>query len=348
MAMAGEAFGRTADGQPVERYTLARGSLRVQVITLGAVIAALEVPDRQGRAANVVLGLPDVKGYETVSPSFGAVVGRFANRIAGGRFTLDGHEYRLPVNDRGNTLHGGPRNFGVRLWQVTQADADSLTLARRSPDGEEGFPGNLDAQIRYSLSGDGVLRLAYRAFTDRPTVVNLTNHSYFNLAGEGTGDVFGHRVRIEADTFLPTDAAQVPTGEIRPVAGTPFDFREERPLGEHVRVGDPQIVFAKGYDNAFVLRGDEGALGLAATCHEPRSGRRFEVWTTRPALQLYTANNLDCTLVGPSGRTYRSGDAVCFETQGFPNAPNTPTFPSATLRPGEAFEAVTEFRFSAA
>ncbi len=347
-AMTSEAFGRTEDGQPVARHTLVRGAMRVQIIDFGAVITAIEVPDRDGRMASVVLGLPDLKGYETVSPSFGAVIGRYANRIAGGRFTLDGTTYQLPTNDRGNTLHGGPRNFGLRLWRVTGSDATGLTLARRSEDGEEGFPGNLDVEIRYSLPADGTLRLDYRAVTDRPTVVNLTNHSYFNLAGEGAGDVFGHHVQVEADTFTPTDDAQVPTGEIAPVDGTPLDFRASHPLGERIRSGDPQIVFAKGYDNNFVLRGREGDLRRAATCQDPGSGRRLEVWTTRPALQLYTGNNLDATLVGPSGRTYRSGDAVCFETQGFPNAPNTPSFPSATLRPGEVFEAVTEFRFSVA
>ncbi len=345
--MRDELFGRTADGDEVRRHTLARGAFRVRVIEFGAVITSIETPDRQGRSANVVLGLPDLRGYETVSPSFGAVVGRFANRIAGGRFTLDGTEYRLLTNDRGSTLHGGPGNFGLRLWQAREADETGLTLVRRSPNGEEGFPGNLDVEVRYGIPEEGVLRLTMRAFTDRPTPVNLTNHSYFNLAGEGSGDVLGHRLRLEADAFLPTDPAQLPTGEIRPVAGTPFDFRTERPIGEGIRTGDPQIVAGKGYDHAFVLRGaEEGRLRLAAACHEPVGGRRLEVWTTQPSLQLYTGNTLDGTLVGPSGRTYRAGDAVCFETQGYPDAPNHPNFPSAILRPGQVFEAVTEFRFS--
>jgi aldose 1-epimerase len=343
--MADDTFGRAADGQPVPRHVLVRGDLRVTLIAFGAVITALEVPDREGRAANVVLGLPDLHGYETVSPSFGAVIGRFANRIAGGRFTLDGREYRLSTNERGNTLHGGPRNFGLQLWRVAAADATRLCLTRRSPDGEEGFPGNLDVEVVYSLPADRVLRIAYRAITDAPTVVNLTNHSYFNLAGEGSGDVFDHRVQVEADEFLPTDEAQIPTGDIRPVAGTPFDFRSEQPLGRAIRAGDPQLVYAKGYDHAFVLRGAPGALRRAATCRDPGSGRCLEVWTTQPAVQLYTGNNLDATLVGPSGRIYRPGDGVCFETEGYPNAPNMPGFPSTVLRPGEVFEAVTEFRF---
>ncbi|MHC2104048.1 MULTISPECIES: aldose epimerase family protein [unclassified Methylobacterium] len=346
--MAGEIFGRTADGQIVTRHRLARGSLRVHVIDFGAVITAIEVPDRVGRSANVVLGLDTLAGYETVSPSFGAVVGRYANRIAGGRFNLDGRTYRLPVNEGPNTLHGGDRNFGTRLWQAEAADATSLTLARRSPDGEEGFPGNLDVRVRYSLPEDGLLHIAYEALTDRPTVLNLTNHSYFNLAGEGTGSVLDHVVQIEADAFTPTDATQVPTGTVQPVAGTPFDFRTPHRLGARIREGDPQLAYAKGYDHTFVLRGPAGTLRPAAACIDPGSGRRLDVATTQPALQLYTGNNLDGTLIGPSGRIYRSGDGVCFETQGFPDAPNQPDFPSATLRPGEVFRAATTFRFSVA
>lgn len=346
--MAGEIFGRTADGQTVTRHLLARGSLRIHVIDFGAVITAIEVPDRAGRSANVVLGLDTLAGYETVSPSFGAVVGRYANRIAGGRFSLDGRTYRLPVNEGPNTLHGGDRNFGRRLWHVEAADATSLTLARRSPDGEEGFPGDLDVRVRYSLPEDGLLHIAYEAETDRPTILNLTNHSYFNLAGEGTGSVLDHVVQIEADAFTPTDATQVPTGAFRPVAGTPFDFRTPHRLGARIRAGDPQLAYAKGYDHTFVLRGTAGTLRPAATCIDPGSGRRLDVATTQPALQLYTGNNLDGTLIGPSGRIYRSGDGVCFETQGFPDAPNQPAFPSAILRPGEVFRAATTFRFSVA
>jgi aldose 1-epimerase len=344
--MPGRVFGVRADGQAVMRHVLDRGNLRVAIIDLGAAVAAIEVPDRTGRTANVVLGLDTLEGYETRSPSFGAVVGRYANRIGGGRFSLDGQTYRLPVNEGPNTLHGGPRNFGTRLWRVEGSDATNLALARLSPDGEEGFPGNLEVRVRYSLPADGVLRIDYVATTDRPTVLNLTNHSYFNLAGEGAGSVLGHHVQLESDAFTPTDSTQVPTGEIRPVAGTPFDFRTSQPLEARIREGDPQLAIAKGYDHTFVLRGPAGTLRPAATCIDPGSGRRLDVWTTQPALQLYTGNNLDGTLIGPSGRIYRSGDGVCFETQGFPDAPNRPTFPSAVLRPGETFAAATEFRFS--
>ena len=344
--MPGAVFGHMADGQAVTRHVLSRRDLRVSIIDFGAIVTAIEVPDRTGRTANVVLGLDTLVGYETVSPSFGAVVGRYANRIGGGRFSLDGHSYRLPVNEGPNTLHGGPRNFGKQLWRVAHVDGTSLTLARRSPDGEEGFPGTLDVQVRYSLPGDGVLRLDYAATTDRPTVLNLTNHSYFNLAGEGAGSVLGHVVQLAADAYTPTDATQIPTGEIRPVDGSPFDFRTPHRLEARIRDGDRQLAIAKGYDHTFVLRGPVGTLRPAATCIDPDGGRRLDVSTTQAALQLYTGNTLDGTLIGPSGRIYRSGDGVCFETQGFPDAPNRPNFPSAVLRPGETFAASTEFRFS--
>jgi len=344
--MPSEAFGTTADGHPVARHILSRGALRVAIIDFGAAVTAIEVPDRAGRRANVVLGLAALEGYETVSPSFGAIVGRYANRIANGRFSLDGQVYQLPVNEGPNTLHGGPRNFGKQLWRAEASDATRLVLSRRSPDGEEGFPGNLDVRVTYSLPAEGVLRIDYAAVTDRPTVLNLTNHSYFNLAGEGAGSVLGHGVQVEADTVAPTDATQIPTGALQPVAGTPFDFRTRRALEERIRAGDPQLAYAKGYDHTFALRGPAGTLRPAAACIDPGSGRRLDVWTTQPALQLYSGNNLDGTLIGPSGRIYRSGDGVCFETQAFPDAPNHPNFPSAVLRPGETFAAATEFRFS--
>ena len=344
--MPAEFFGRTAEGHPVARHLLSRGALSVAIIEFGAAVTAIAVPDRDGRVANVVLGLATLAGYETVSPSFGAIVGRYANRIANGRFSLDGHSYQLPVNEGPNTLHGGPKNFGTQLWRAESSEATRLVLTRRSPDGEEGFPGNLDVRVTYSLPADGVLRIDFAAVTDRPTILNLTNHSYFNLAGEGAGSVLGHRVQVEADAFAPTDATQIPTGALQPVAGTPFDFRELRTLDERIRTGDPQLAYAKGYDHTFALRGPAGTLRPAATCIDPSSGRRLDVRTTQPALQLYSGNNLDGTLIGPSGRIYRSGDGVCFETQAFPDAPNHPDFPSAVLRPGETFAAATEFRFS--
>ncbi|GJE74436.1 aldose epimerase family protein [Methylorubrum suomiense] len=346
--MTSELFGRTAAGEPVTRHALTRGTMRVEIITYGAAITAVEVPARDGTRANVVLALGSVEAYETLSPHFGAVAGRYANRIAGGTFTIDGHRYTLPINAAPNTLHGGPNGFGKRNWRVVAEEPTRLALARRSPDGEEGFPGNLDVEVIYSLLDEGLLRLDYRAWSDRPTILNLTNHSYFNLAGEGAGDVFDHEVEIAADAFTPTNGTQVPTGEIRPVEGTPFDFRTPTPLGARIRTGDPQIVIAKGYDHNFVLRGPVDTLRPAARCTHPASGRRLDIATTQPGLQLYTGNNLDGTLVGPSGQTYRSGDGVCFETQGFPDAPNQPGFPSAILRPGQRFVSSTTYRFSVA
>lgn len=346
--MAGEPYGRTRDGRDVTRYGLARGRLRAEILDYGGILARLDVPDRAGRTANVVLGFPDFADYEARNPHFGALTGRYANRIAGGRFSLDGQGYRLPVNDGPNTLHGGPDGFDKRIWRVEAAEADRLVLHYRSCDGEEGFPGNLDVRVTYALTADDALRIDYAAWTDRPTVLNLTNHSYFNLAGEGSGDVFGHVVEISADAFTPTDATQIPTGVVAPVAGTPFDFRQATPLGARIREAVPQLALAKGYDHNFVLRGGRTALRPVATCLDPGSGRRMEISTTEPGLQLYTGNNLDGTLAGPSRRLYRSGDAVCFETQGFPDAPNRPDFPSAVLRPGSCFESTTRYRFDVA
>lgn len=344
--MISEKFGTTRAGETVTRHTLTLGDLRVQVIDYGAVVTAIEVPDREGHRANVVLALDTVEGYETVSPHFGAIAGRYANRIAKGRFTLDGQTYALPINEPPNTMHGGREGFAKRLWQTAEADATRLVLRRRSPDGEEGFPGNLDVAVTYSLPEPGTLRIDYRAITDRPTVLNLTNHSYFNLAGEGAGDVMDHIVQVFSDAYAPTDATQIPTGALAPVAGTPFDFREPTPLGARIREGDAQIVLAGGYDHTFAVRGPVGSLRPAASCLCPASGRRLDVATTQPALQLYSGNNLDGSLVGPSGRTYRSGDGVCFETQGFPDAPNQPGFPSTVLRPGEMFTSSSTYRFS--
>ncbi|CAA2140452.1 aldose epimerase family protein [Methylobacterium bullatum] len=344
--MAGQAFGRTKDGSPVSRYRLARSRLRVDILDYGGVVSRIDTPDREGNWANVVLGAREVAGYEASDAHFGAIIGRYANRIAGGRFSLDGQEYRLPLNASGNTMHGGENGFDRRIWRVIRSDGTSLVLGYRSVDGEEGFPGTLDVEVAYSLSGDETLRIDNTARTDRPTIVNLTNHSYFNLSGEGSGDVMQHRIAIAAEHYLPTDAGQIPTGEIRPVAGTAFDFREPEALGTRIRDADPQLALAHGYDHTFVLR-DPGRLRHAASAHDPSSGRRLAIATTQPGLQLYTANMLDGTVVGSGGRLYRAGDAVCFEAQGFPDAPNRANFPSTTLRPGEVFTATTTYRFSA-
>jgi len=343
-----EHFGVTDDGSPVEAYNLANtAGMKVRILTLGCVIARLEVPDRRGKVGNVVLGLDSVASYMHFSPHFGAIAGRFANRIAGGRFVLDGVEYRLPTNNGANTLHSGKHGFDKMVWTAARATGTELVLRYLSPDGEAGFPGNLAVEVTYRLSVTNELRIDYRATTDRATIVNLTNHSYFNLAGEGSGDVLGHVVSIAADYFTPVDAGQIPTGEVRAVAGTPFDFTEARAIGERIRVADEQMLIARGYDHNWVLRAAVGdAVRPAARAFEPKSGRVLEVLTDALGVQFYTGNSLNGALVGPGGRAYRQSDGLCFETQGYPDAPNQPNFPSAVLRPGEVYRSSTVFRFS--
>lgn len=314
------AFGVTPEGEKVDRHVLDNGRLRVAVLTYGATVQRLEVAD----GTNVVLGLDTLEDYVRRSRYFGAVVGRYGNRIARGRFTLDGTEYRLPVNDGENSLHGGVRGFDKRVWRVDSAGPADLLLSLVSPDGEEGYPGTLAASVRYLLDGD-TLRIEYRATTDAPTVVNLTNHSYFNLAG--TGDVRSHVVMMEADRYLPVDEGKIPTGELAPVAGTPFDFTTPAPVDARL---DGR------YDHCYVLQG-------RATVTDPGSGRSMEVTTTEPGVQFYTGHMLggDATPHGPFA-------GLCLETQRFPDAPNRPAFPSAVLRPGEELVSVTGYRFSVA
>jgi aldose 1-epimerase len=346
--MNSEQYGISEDGTPVMAYTLANTSgMRVRVLTLGCIIARLEVPDRDAKSANIVLGSNSVSGYLHRSPHFGAIAGRYANRIARGRFTIDGTEYQLDTNAPPNTLHGGRHGFDKVIWQAASHDGDTLVLRYLSLDGEAGFPGNLAAEVTYRLGEANDLRIDYMATTDKPTVVNLANHSYFNLAGEGSGDVLNHIVSIEGDYFTPTDATQIPTGEIRSVGGTPFDFRQPKAIGERIRMADEQLLIARGYDQNWVLREPAGdAPRQAARAVEPRSGRVLDVLTNAPGLQFYTGNGLDGTLVGPAGRAYRQSDGFCFETQRFPDAPNQPGFPSAALRPGERYRSTTIFRFS--
>lgn len=338
-------YGRTDDGAEVHRVTLGGPMLQTSILTFGGVVERIDVPDRAGRTANVVLGLDSLDGYQHRSPHFGALPGRFANRIAGGRFVLDGMEYRLACNDGPNALHGGLHGFGKRVWSIEDSGERHVALGLLSPDGEEGYPGALHVRVTYTVDGPE-LRLDYRASTDKPTVLNLTNHSYFNLAGEGSGDVLGHMLQIEADAFLPVTASSIPTGEVRAIAGTPFDFRTPAPIGCRIRDADPQILHGQGYDHTWVLRPGAG-LRQAVRLHEPGSGRTLDVLTTEPGVQVYTGNQLTGTLAGPGGRSYRQGDAVCLETQHFPDSPNQPAFPSTVLRPGEEFTSTTVFRFTA-
>lgn len=345
-----ELFGRLADGTKVYRWSLENGGTRMKVLSYGGVVQSLEVPDRRGRHANVSLGFGNLDDYVARSPHFGALIGRYGNRIAKGRFTLDGEEYQLSVNDGENSLHGGALGFDYRVWDVepfTDGPDTGLVLHYTSADGEMGYPGTLRAKVTYTLTRRGDWRVDYEATTDRATVVNLTNHVYWNLAGEGSGSVGDHRLTIAAGRYTPVDPGLIPTGEPAAVEGTPFDFRTGKPIAEDLRAADPQLLYAKGFDHNWVL--DKGVTAepeWAATLADPASGRTLTVSTTEPGLQFYSGNFLDGTLVGPSGRIYRQGDALCLETQHFPDSPNKPSYPSTVLRPGETYRSTTVHAFS--
>lgn len=345
-AMQPDLAGLLADGTEVQRYVLEAEGLRATILTLGGVIARLEVPDRQGRMANVALGFRTPAEYAEPGPYFGALIGRYANRIARGRFTLDGRGHQLATNNGPNSLHGGAQGFDKRIWSVAEAGAGRLELALESRDGEEGYPGPLRVRVTYSAGAGRTLRIDYRAEAEAPTVLNLTNHSYWNLAGEGSGTALDHELQIMADHFTPVDATLIPTGELRAVEGTPFDFRTPVPIGARIRTEDPQLRIGQGYDHNWVLQGDGTEPRLCARLRDPASGRVLEVLTDQPGLQFYSGNLLDGTLVGPAGRLYRSGDGVALETQHFPDSPNQPGFPSTMLRPGEVFRSTTLLRFA--
>lgn len=345
-----EPFGRTSAGEPVDVWRLTSPSgVAARILTFGGILHALDVPDREGRPASVVLALSEVKEYEDLSPYFGALIGRYANRIAQGRFVLDGTRYEVPVNDRGHALHGGPEGFHRRVW-AAEALPGALRLSLRSPDGDMGFPGELLVTATYTLAADGALALDFEARTNRPTIINLTNHAYFNLAGAGHGDgtdgIARHELRIDADRFLPVTDGSIPLGPQREVAGTAFDFTSSRVIGPGLTDPDPQIAAADGYDHCYVLRPAAGAAPrTAAVLHDPGSGRTMEVRTTEPGLQLYTGNFLDGSLSGTDGRPHARYGGVCLETQHLPDSPNRPEYPSTTLRPGEVFRTRTEWVF---
>ncbi|MFW6124594.1 MAG: aldose epimerase family protein, partial [Pirellulales bacterium] len=336
-------FGTLPDGTEIEQYTLSGGAgLEVEVITYGATIRRVAVPDRDGNVENVTLHLPSLDEYVAGHPLFGCVAGRYANRIAGGRFTLDGTEYTLATNDGRNHLHGGKTGFDKKVWQaepVERDDARGVRLTYVSPDGEEGYPGTLTATVLYELTDDNRLVMDYTAVTDKPTVVNLTNHAYWNLGGATSGDVLGHQLMINAERFLPTDHALIPLGPSEPVAETPMDFREPHPIGSRIERVEG------GYDHCYVLKKPRGeTLPLAARVIDPASGRVMEVRTTQPGVQLYTANFLDGSH-GVDGHRYGEHAGLCLETQHFPDSPNRPEYPSTVLRPGETYHDRTEHRF---
>ncbi|MFT8472281.1 aldose epimerase family protein [Acetobacter persici] len=356
-AFEAEPFGTLADGQKVSRYTLRnKAGLSVQFLSYGGIITAISTPDKTGKFANIVLGFPTLEGYTRDSAAgglyFGALVGRYANRIANATFDLDGSTYHLAATEPPNTLHGGRNGFDKKIWSVKKipdlTDATGAELTLVSPDGDEGFPGTLTVHVSYILDNTNRLSIRYRASTDRPTVLNLTNHSYFNLGGEGSGTVENHVLTLNADHYTPTDAASIPTGDIAKVENTPLDFRTPHRIGERLRSTFSQMRQARGYDQNWVLNAPTGtAPGLAATLTDPASGRSLSVFTTQPGLQVYTGNSLDGRYAGPSGQTYRQTDGIALETQFFPDSPHHPNFPSTVLRPGEDFDQTTIFEFGA-
>jgi aldose 1-epimerase len=354
MSVKREPFGKTTEGQQVEIVTLSNSyGLAARITNYGGILVAMETPDRKGNMSDVVLGFDNLESYLKPHPCFGATIGRYANRIGGAKFMLDGREYKLAANDGNNTLHGGIKGFDKVLWKIEKLEAKSdpsttlgagraeLKLSYTSKDGEEGYPGNLKCIVTYALTADNKLEIKYEATTDKPTVVNLTNHAYWNLAGQASGDVLGHELMINADKYTAVDKGLIPTGELKSVKGTPLDFTKQMLIGSRIKEVD-----IGGYDHNYVLNGRVGEMKLAARVYEPTSGRVMEIETTEPGVQLYTSNWLDGTLKGKGGKVYNKYGAFCLETQHYPDTPNKPTFPSTVLRPGEKYETETVHTFS--
>ena len=342
-------FGATPDGTPVQLFTLTNAhGMEVRAITYGGIIVSLKVPDRTGHVDDVVLGFDSLAGYIKQSPYFGAIVGRYANRIAKGRFTLDGKTYHLPINNGPNSLHGGLVGFDKVVWQAAPVRNDSgvgVTFSHTSPDGDQGYPGALTVHVRYLLTDSNQLVVDYDATTTKATPINLTQHTYFNLKGAGNGDILGHEVMLDADSFTPVDSTLIPTGVVAPVAGTPLDFRTLTPIGAHINDANQQLRYAGGYDFNWVIRRAGPGLVQAAHVLEPTTGRTLDVFTTEPGVQFYTGNFLDGTITGKDGKVYVHRSGFTLETQHYPDSPNHPTFPSTILQPGQEYRSQTVFAF---
>ena len=341
-------FGATRSQTPVEIYTLTNANgLEMRAITYGAIITSLKVPDREGHLDDIVLGFDTIDGYLKDPPYFGALVGRYGNRIAKGQFTLDGHTYKLATNNGPNHLHGGVKGFDKVLWNAMPAEGPegvSVTFTRTSPDGEEGYPGNLQVSVRYMLTDTNELAIDYRATADKPTPVNLTQHSYFNLAAD-SGDILGHELTLNASRYTPVDDTLIPTGELASVEGTPFDFRKGTAIGARIKADNVQLKNGKGYDHNWVLNRTGAALQRVALVVEPKTGRTLEIATTEPGIQFYSGNFLDGTITGKGGRVYKQRTGFCLETQHYPDSPNHPSFPSSILQPGQTYASKTVFTF---
>jgi aldose 1-epimerase len=348
-----QAFGKTPDAQQVNLFVLKnKQGMEVTISTYGATLQSLKVPDKRGNVDDIVLGYPTLEGYVTDKSYFGATVGRYGNRIANGKFQLDGVTYTLPKNNGENTLHGGIKGFNKKVWSakdVSTHGAEAVELTYLSKDGEEGFPGNLSAKVTYSLPADrNEIQIDYQATTDKDTVVNLTNHSYFNLSGQGNGDILQHQITIHAARFVPVDASLIPTGELKDVKGTPFDFNQSTAIGARIEQDNEQLKIAKGYDHTWVLdkTGTPNEPFLAAEAYDPQSGRVLDVLTSEPGVQFYTGNSLDGSVTGKDGKVYKQFYGFCLETQHFPDSPNHPSFPTTELKPGQLFHTKTIFRLS--
>lgn len=349
--MGKESFGNAPDGTPVYLYTLKNShGMEARIITFGGIIVSLKVPDRNGKLDDVVLGFNTPGDYVKHHDYFGALIGRYGNRIGKGKFTLEGKDYMLATNNGPNHLHGGKFGFDQKVWEVDEAASEAgkaLVLKYTSKDGEEGYPGTLSAKVRYSVTDSNELKIEYSAVTDKPTVVNLTQHSYFNLAGQGNGDILSHELTLVADKFTPVDTTLITTGELRPVEGTPMDFRIPVAIGARINQKEQQLNFGGGYDHNWVLNRKDGTLSLAASVYEPTTGRVMDVLTTEPGIQFYSGNFLNGSATGKGGKVYNHRNGFCLETQHYPDSPNKPQFPSTELKPGDTYQTVTVYRFLA-